>query len=283
MAGLNRENDPATMLPEVERFRVLGVPVSAVNMERALARLDTLIRAPQGDAAAYVCVRDVNGVVECQDDPKLLAIHEQAAMVTPDGMPIVWLGQRSGFPHVDRVYGPDLMLEVCAVSEQRGYRHYFFGGGEGVADLLAARLQQRFPGLAVVGTHCPPFRALTRAEQEGAAAAILASGANIVWIGLGSPKQERWMAEMAPLLPGRILIGVGAAFDFHAGLKRQAPRWIQRSGLEWAFRLATEPRRLWRRYLVNNTRFVALLIAEQLRGGLRRSRLRRRAASRSTS
>ena len=123
MAGLNRENDPATMLPELERFRVLGVPVSAIDMERALARIDMLIRAPHSDAAAYVCVRDVNGVVECQDDPKLLAVHEQAAMVTPDGMPIVWLGQRSGFPHVDRVYGPDLMLELCAVSEERGYRH----------------------------------------------------------------------------------------------------------------------------------------------------------------
>jgi N-acetylglucosaminyldiphosphoundecaprenol N-acetyl-beta-D-mannosaminyltransferase len=142
-----------------------------------------------------------------------------------------------------------------------------------VADLLARRLGDRFPGLAIVGTHCPPFRPLTPEERQAAAAAIEASGADIVWVGLGSPKQEHWMADMAPLLPGRLLIGVGAAFDFHAGLKRQAPRWIQRSGMEWAFRLATEPRRLWRRYTVNNTRFVTMLLGEQLRRAWQRRRL----------
>jgi N-acetylglucosaminyldiphosphoundecaprenol N-acetyl-beta-D-mannosaminyltransferase len=283
MTHMTRGGEPAIVLPELDRFRVLGVPISAIDMKQALARIDMLIRNPQPDAAAYVCVRDVNGVIACQSDARLQAIHEQAAMVTPDGMPIVWLGQRSGFTNVDRVYGPDLLLEICAVSKARGYRHYFYGGGPGVADLLATRLETRYPGLEVVGTFTPPYRPLNPAEQLSVATAINASDANIVWVGLGSPKQEHWMAEMAHLLPGRLLIGVGAAFDFHAGLKRQAPRYIQRSGMEWAFRLATEPRRLWRRYLFNNTQFLSMLLHEQLRGVWRRSRRRRSAPSRSTS
>lgn len=266
-----------------ERYRVLGVPISAIDMPEAVARIETLIRQPRPDGAAYICVRDVNGVMESQRDARLLAIHEQAAMVTPDGMPVVWLGRRAGFAHVDRVYGPDLMLEICGRSASYGYRHYFYGGGEGVAALLAERLQKRFSGLAVVGVECPPFRPLTPAEREATATAIRASGAHIVWVGLSTPKQERWMADMAPLLPGQVLIGVGAAFDFHAGLKPQAPRWMQRSGLEWVFRLATEPRRLWRRYLFNNTQFVVMIGQEAARATLSRLRLRGSATSGSAS
>lgn len=266
------DNEPFISAPEPEHFRVLGVPISAIDMTQAVARIDSLIRNPRTDSAAYICVRDVNGVVESQRDRHLLAIHEHAAMVTPDGMPMVWLGRRAGFDHVDRVYGPDLMLDICDVSADRGYRHYFYGGAEGVAELLAERLEARFRGLDVVGRYCPPFRPLSDDEREADAAHIRASGAHIVWVGLSTPKQERWMAEMAPLLPGTVLIGVGAAFDFHAGLKPQAPRWLQRSGMEWAFRLATEPRRLWRRYLFNNTRFVTLLAGETLREALVRRR-----------
>jgi N-acetylglucosaminyldiphosphoundecaprenol N-acetyl-beta-D-mannosaminyltransferase len=283
MTLMTRDGKPPVLLPELDRFRVLGVPVSAIDMRQALERIDMLIRSPKPEAASYVCVRDVNGVIECHRDPRLQTIHEEAEIVTPDGMPIVWLGKRAGFAHVDRVYGPDLMLEVCAVSGSRGYRHYLYGGGEGVADLLASRLGSRFPGLAIAGTRCPPFRPLTPEERRATAAEIDASGAQIVWVGLGSPKQEHWMADMAPLLPGRLLIGVGAAFDFHAGLKRQAPRFIQRSGMEWAFRLATEPRRLWRRYLVNNSRFVTMLLVEQLRASWHRIRLRDPDPSRSPS
>lgn len=278
MTHHSRSGEPAILLPEPEQFRVLGVQVSAIDMAEALARIDVLTRQKRRAEAAYVCVRDVNGVIESQRDPRLMAIHEKAAMVTPDGMPMVWLGKRAGFDHIERVYGPDLMLAVCGISAARGYRHFLYGGGEGVAELLQRRLESRFSGLAIVGTHTPPFRPLTEAEKQAAAAAIMASGADIVWVGLGSPKQEHWMAEMAPRLPGKVLIGVGAAFDFHAGLKRQAPRWIQRIGMEWAFRLATEPRRLWRRYLINNTLFVLMLVAEALRG----DRARGAAPSRST-
>lgn len=251
-------------------YRVLGVKVSAVDMPKAVETLDRLARRPGTAPGAYVCVRDVNGIMESQRDPALLAIHERAAMVTPDGMPVVWLGKRSGRGRVDRVYGPDLLHAVCAVSVECGYRHFFYGGGEGVADLLARRLGERFAGLAVVGTHCPPFRPLREDERRVVADEIRASGADFVWVGLSTPKQERFMAEMAPLLPGVVLLGVGAAFDFHAGLKPQAPRWLQRSGLEWAFRLATEPRRLWRRYLVNNSGFLALLLTHELRQALGR-------------
>ncbi len=282
MTHMTRDGEPPILLPEPERFRVLGVPVSAIDMAQALAHIDLLTRQKRNERGSYVCVRDVNGVIECQRDARLRTIHEQAALVTPDGMPMVWLGKRAGFDHIDRVYGPDLMLAVCAVSEERGYRHFLYGGGEGVVGLLRDRLERRFDGLAIVGTHTPPFRRLSSAERRAVAAEINASGANIVWVGLGSPKQEHWMAEMAPLLPGKVLIGVGAAFDFHAGLKRQAPRWVQRRGMEWAFRLATEPRRLWRRYLFNNTRFIWLLGAEWLRGA-RDRRLGASAPSRSTS
>lgn len=272
MTNLPDDNEPFVPAAEPEHFRVLGVPISAIDMKQAVARIDNLIRNPRTDSAAYICVRDVNGVGESQRDRQLLAIHEHAAMVTPDGMPMVWLGRRAGFDHVDRVYGPDLMLEICGVSADRGYRHFFYGGAEGVAELLAERLEARSGGLDVVGRHCPPFRPLSDDEREADAAEIRASGAHIVWDGLSTPKQERWMAEMAPLLPGLVLIGVGAAFDFHAGLKAQAPRWLQRSGMEWAFRLATEPRRLWRRYLFNNTRFVTSLAGEMLLAALVRRR-----------
>ena len=178
-------------------------------------------------------------------------VHNAADMVTPDGMPLVWLGRLFGHRHVTRVYGPDLLLELCAATAIPGLRHFFYGGGEGVAEILTSRLRERFPALVVAGTCTPPYRPLSAAERATIIETIEASRPDIVWVGLGAPKQERWMAEFAPNLRIPVLIGVGAAFDFHAGVKPQAPRWMQRSGLEWLFRLATEPRRLWRRYLLS--------------------------------
>jgi N-acetylglucosaminyldiphosphoundecaprenol N-acetyl-beta-D-mannosaminyltransferase len=182
-------------------------------------------------------------VLECHDAPDLAAIVNQAGMATPDGMPLVWLGRLRGHP-VERVYGPDLMLAVCERGQARGYRHFFYGGAEGVAETLAARLRARFPRLLVAGSYCPPFRPLTAAEEREVAAQINASGADIVWVGLGTPKQDYWVARFRPLLTAPVLIAVGAAFDFHAGRVRQAPRWMQRAGLEWLFRLTQDPRRL---------------------------------------
>lgn len=254
------------------RTNVLGVGVSAVNMRLALETIDRWIAAGERQ---YVCITGVHGVMESQHDPELRQIHNEAGMVTPDGMPLVWLSKWRGHAHVDRVYGPDLMLALCQHSLDKGYRHYFYGGSEGVPELLAERLAARFPGLEVAGTYSPPFRALSEEEDEQIVAAINAARPDVIWVGLSTPKQERWMASHVGRVDAPVMIGVGAAFDFHAGLKRQAPYWMQRSGSEWLFRLMTEPRRLWRRYLKNNPRFVALVAAQWL--GLRSFELDARA------
>jgi N-acetylglucosaminyldiphosphoundecaprenol N-acetyl-beta-D-mannosaminyltransferase len=244
---------------------VLGVEVSAVNMGRAVAAIETAIRQRQ---RGYVCVTGVHGVMESQRDARLRHIHNEAFLVVPDGMPLVWLSKLDGKPYVDRVYGPDLMLEVCDRSREWGARHYFYGGQEGVPELLSERLSSRFPGLHVAGCYSPPFGPIEPAEDEKIVDRINAAEPDIVWVGLSTPKQERWMADHLGRIEAPIMAGVGAAFDFHAGLKPQAPAVLQRAGLEWAFRLATEPRRLWRRYLRNNPAFVALVAAQKL--GLRR-------------
>jgi N-acetylglucosaminyldiphosphoundecaprenol N-acetyl-beta-D-mannosaminyltransferase len=169
-------------------------------------------------------------------------------MTTPDGMSIVWLARWMGYSGVDRVYGPDLMRVVCQRSVQEGWRHFLYGGAPGVAEQLADRLRDQFPNLQIVGCYTPPFRLLTEEEDSRVVQYIRSLAPHIVWVGISTPKQERWMAEHLHTLDVPVLIGVGAAFDFLAGVKKQAPRWIQRSGMEWLFRLASEPRRLWKRY-----------------------------------
>ena len=244
---------PAQADADHPRVDVLGVPVSAITMGQAVRTIGGWIasRSPN-----YVCITGVHGVMESVSDETLRAIHTRAGLVTPDGMPLVWLAWHAGYPHVERVYGPDLMLAVCSASASHGWRHFFYGGGPGVGDRLVTRLRSRFPTLDVAGVYSPPFRAITPEEDEVVVETINAAHADIVWIGLSTPKQERWMAAHIGRVNAPVLIGVGAAFDFHAGLKRQAPPWMQRSGLEWSFRLMTEPRRLWKRYLTNNPRFV---------------------------
>lgn len=244
--------------PDV-RVNVLGVGISPVSLREASERVVALATSHRG---GYVCVTGVHGVMESHDDDALRAVHNHADLVVPDGMPMVWLSKLRGHPDVTRVYGPDLMLEVARRTAGSEVTHFLYGGAPGVAEKLAARLVARFPGLTIAGSYCPPFRALTDEETTAIVGAIDASAATIVWVGLSTPKQERWMHEFAPRLPGRVLLGVGAAFDFHAGLKPQAPSWMQRSGLEWLFRLITEPRRLWRRYLRNNPRFIGLTLLQ---------------------
>lgn len=248
--------------PEVPRVDVLGVNVSAVNMDQALDALDRWITE---DARTYVCVTGVHGVMESRRDERLRHIHNDAGLVTPDGMPLVWWSRASGQRHVTRVYGPDLLLACCRRSLTTGYRHFFYGGNDGVADLLARRLAQKFPGLVVAGTYTPPFRPLTPEEDDEVVARINAAAPEVLWVGLSTPKQEYWMAEHVGRIAAPVMIGVGAAFDFHAGLKKQAPVWMQHSGLEWLFRLGSEPRRLWKRYLVNNPAFVSLALQEAWR------------------
>lgn len=243
------------------RTNILGVGVSAVNMPLATDQIESWIAA---GARQYVCVTTVHGLTECQRDPELRRIHNRAGMVTPDGMPLVWVSRLRGQKHVRRVYGPDLLLAMCAISAQKGYRNYFYGGAEGVAQRLVERLSQRFPGLVVVGVESPPFRPLSAEEDQAAVERINLAAPDLVWVGLGAPKQERWLAAHVGRIEAPVLLGVGAAFDFHAGIKKQAPGWMQRAGLEWLFRLGSEPGRLWKRYLVNNPWFVWLVVLQLL-------------------
>lgn len=244
------------------RVDVLGVEISAVNMQMTL---DTVIGWVVTSERQYVCVTGVHGVMESQRDRALAAIHNNAGLTTPDGMPMVWAGKAAGATWIQRVYGPDMMLAVLGEAQTRGWSSFFYGGAPGVPELLAERLQERFPGLQVAGIHSPPFRPLTSDELHETAALINASGASLVWVGLSTPKQERLMAELRPLLEAPVLFGVGAAFDFHAGRLRQAPPWMQMSGLEWLYRLSKEPRRLWKRYLTNNPRFVIAIVRRRPR------------------
>jgi N-acetylglucosaminyldiphosphoundecaprenol N-acetyl-beta-D-mannosaminyltransferase len=238
---------------------VLGVGVSALTMAQAVSVIEGWVASADRQ---YVCVTGVHGVMESQDHPELRDIHNQAGLVTPDGMPLVWVSRVKGYSQVERVYGPDLMLACCAASVRKGYRHFFYGGAPGVPERLAARLRERFPELVVAGTWSPPFRETTPAEDQATIDRINAAKPDIVWVGLSTPKQERWMAAHVGRLSVPVLIGVGAAFDFHAGVKRQAPRIMQRAGLEWLFRMASEPRRLSRRYLRNNPRFLWSIVLQ---------------------
>lgn len=244
------------------RVNILGVGISAINMTTAL---DTIAGWTAQRASQYVCVFPVHSVMECQKDAELRRIANASGLTTPDGMPLVWLSRLRGYRHVTRVYGPDLMSAVCVASVEPGYRHFFYGGAEGVPEKLASVLARQYPGLNVVGTYAPPFRPLAPEEDERIVEMINATHADIVWVGLGTPKQDHWMATHVGRIKAPVLIGVGAAFDFLSGLKRQAPRWMQQTGLEWLFRLITEPRRLWRRYLVNNLLFVLLVLSQALR------------------
>jgi N-acetylglucosaminyldiphosphoundecaprenol N-acetyl-beta-D-mannosaminyltransferase len=249
-----RGEDARGAIPRVD---LLGVGVSAITMDTAVREIAGWIADGRQH---YVCVTGVHGIMEAQRDPELLRIHNDSGLTTPDGMPLVWASRWAGACHVDRVYGPDLMLELCALAADRGWRSFFYGGKPGVAQLLAERLTARLPGLIVAGTESPPFRELSPEEDTGAVERINAARPDIIWVGLSTPKQERWMAAHTGRVLAPVLIGVGAAFDIHAGLLPQAPVWMQRRGLEWAYRLAREPRRLWRRYLGNNPRFVAAIV-----------------------
>jgi N-acetylglucosaminyldiphosphoundecaprenol N-acetyl-beta-D-mannosaminyltransferase len=252
---MNREESERSVV----RANVLGVGVSALNLDSATC---VILRALETRTKGYICVTGVHGVSEAQDDSEFRGILNNAFLNTPDGMPMVWMGRLQGFGVMRRVYGPDLMLRVCEASVQRGLTHYLYGGAEGVAQTLKERLEARFPGLKIAGTATPPFRPLTSKEEEDLASEVSRLKPDVFWIGLSTPKQEKFMASHWQKLDATLFVGVGAAFDFHAGRVRQAPRWMQRSGLEWFFRLACEPRRLWKRYLKNNPRFVLRACAQ---------------------
>jgi N-acetylglucosaminyldiphosphoundecaprenol N-acetyl-beta-D-mannosaminyltransferase len=254
-------SSPPAPLPTAE---ILGIPLAISDYARVLDWMEAMIAA---DARGYLTAAAVNLVMSAREQPETLAAVLGAALVVPDGMPLVWALHALGHRHATRVYGPDLMAHFCARAAHKGTPVYLYGGrhDDHARELLVRRLRERFPGLPIAGASSPPFRTLTAAENEHEIERINDSGAAVVWVGTGQPRQERWMHEMRPLLRAPLLVGVGAAFDFHAGLIRQAPPWMQRNGLEWSYRLSREPRRLWRRYARYNPRFVAAFAAQYVR------------------
>ena len=250
------------------RANVLGVGVHGVNMTTAVQAVEQAVREGR---KGCVCVTGVHGVSEAQHDEALRRIHNRAFLVVPDGMPMVWVGRLQGLRDMGRVYGPDLMMEICRRSVETGASHFLYGGREGVAAQLADVLRARFPGIRIAGVFTPPFRPLDAAEEQELVRQVAETRPDYFWIGLGTPKQERFAAAWIDRLDTRVMLGVGAAFDVHTGRIQDAPAWMKSAGLQWLHRLMQEPRRLARRYLVNNPLFVARILLQF--AGLRRRSL----------
>ena len=242
---------------------MLGIPLAVSDYAGVMDWMEATIAA---GGRASVTAAAVNLVMSAAEQPETMAAVLATTLVVPDGQPLVWALRALGHRAATRVYGPDLMAGFCARAAREGIPVYLYGGKTPQAlALLEERLGERFPGLPIAGGYSPPFRALSGEEEERVIEAIDSSGAAVVWVGTGQPKQELWMARMRPRLHVPLLVGVGAAFDFHAGLLAQAPPWMQRAGLEWSYRLAREPRRLWRRYARYNPRFVAAFARQYAR------------------
>lgn len=248
----------------IEYRHILGVRVDASNYASATRQVAAW--AARGESR-YVCLGAVNNIMEARDSPRYRSVMEQADLVTSDGMPLVWLLRALGVRGATRVYGPDLMPVVLAAAAREGIPVGFYGGTRTVLHRVLARVRREFPAVKVAYAESPPFRPLTGEEDQRTTQAICTSGVRILFVGIGSPKQDLWMHAHRGHIPV-VMLGVGAAFDFLAGAKPQAPRWMQASGLEWTFRLATEPRRLWRRYLKQNPRFLLLALAQIARARL---------------
>jgi N-acetylglucosaminyldiphosphoundecaprenol N-acetyl-beta-D-mannosaminyltransferase len=244
--------------------QILGIPLAISDYQHVLDWMDAMIAT---NTRGYVTAAAVNLVMSAQEQPATRAAVLDATLAVPDGMPLVWALHALGHPSATRVYGPDLMAHFCARAADNGTPIYLYGGrhDDAARELLVRRLRERFGGLVIAGASSPPFRPLTANEEQREIDLINASGAAVVWVGTGQPRQEQWMHRMRPLLQPALLVGVGAAFDFHAGLISQAPPWMQRNGLEWIYRLSREPRRLWRRYARYNPRFVVGFAGQYLR------------------
>jgi N-acetylglucosaminyldiphosphoundecaprenol N-acetyl-beta-D-mannosaminyltransferase len=242
-------------------FETLGVRVHAARMDQVVAQMERWIG--EGSRGHSIAATGMHGLVEAQHDPEFKKILNATDLVVPDGMPLVWLARRRGYRLPQRVYGPDLMMTFCQRAERK-YRHFFYGGEPGVAERLAELLQRRFPGVEIAGVFSPPFRPLSAAEDDEIVTLISGSSPDVLWVGLGTPKQERWMFELGHRIKVPVMVSVGAAFDMLSGRQKQAPRWLRDRGLEWLFRLMREPRRLWRRYLLGGPQFLAYLVLESL-------------------
>lgn len=246
----------------VKKISLLGVNVSRVNLGLAQEQIYEWVRLKN---RTYVCVAPVATLVDAKHDPKYMEVVNAAGMVTPDGMPVVWLAQWRGCQDISRTYGPDLMQEVCQHGQDLGLRHFFYGGNEEVLVKLRQKLNGLYPRIKVAGQYAPPYRKEAWREDKEIIEMMNSSQADIIWVGLGSPKQDFWMHLNRPLLNCPVIVGAGAAFDFLSGVKPQAPRWVQRSGFEWLFRLCCEPKRLWRRYLIGNSLFLYYVMKDSLK------------------
>jgi N-acetylglucosaminyldiphosphoundecaprenol N-acetyl-beta-D-mannosaminyltransferase len=245
---------------QIQSFNVLGVSMSALDLSRATQAVFACCRAKR---KGYVCVTGVHGISEARRDDAFRRILNGAVLNTTDGMPLVWLGRRAVATWVDRVYGPDLMLEIFRATQDGALSHFLYGGLPGVADALKERMEARFPGVRIVGTYCPPFRPLSAEEETDLTERVAAANPDLFWVGLSTPKQERFMADYLTRLSCGVMLGVGAAFDFHSGRVRQAPRWVQRSGFEWLYRISQEPGRLWKRYCINIPLFLGRIVLQK--------------------
>ncbi len=250
------------------RANVLGVGIHAVNLHTAIEFVENSIGS---QSSGYVCVTGVHGVMEANRDLEFRSILDSALLVLPDGMPTIWVGRCQKHREMKRVFGPDFMSEVCSRSAKNRYSHFLYGGKPGVAEDLQRCLEKKYPEINIVGTFTPPFRPLNTREQNGLVDTIARLKPDIVWVGLSTPKQERFMADMVGRIDCKLMIGVGAAFDIHTNRVNDAPLWIKNIGLQWMHRLCQEPRRLWKRYLINNSMFLWYL-GLQL-AGIRRVRL----------
>ena len=241
---------------------MLGVRVDAVQIPEAIKVLESWIE--ERGPARYVAVTGMHGVSVSREDAAFGDILRHASLVVADGMPLVWLGRWQGFKQMRRrVYGPELMETFCRETGSK-YRHFFYGGAPGVADALAQAERQRW-GIQIAGTYCPPFRPLSEEQETEMQRLVEDTHPDVLWVGLSTPKQERWMYEHRNTLRVPAMLGVGAAFDLNTGRQKQAPTWMRENGLEWLFRLCSEPRRLWRRYIVNGSKFLWAVCVEQLR------------------
>lgn len=240
----------------MKKFTIAGLDVVSGSVRDVVAQISQWIDA---GIHTYICVTGANGVVEANRTPLVLQAHQKAGLVVPDGMPLVWIGKAIGFIKSQRIYGPDLFLAVCRRAQDEKWSIFFYGCTTRVLVALSQKLRERFPKLIIAGVYAPPFRALTKSESKNIVQMINISRAQIVFVGLSTPKQELWMDAHSKKLHANVLLGVGAAFDFIAGTKKQAPLWVQRAGLEWLFRLFQEPKRLWYRSTVINIHFLILI------------------------
>ncbi len=243
--------------------KILGIRVDPLNMKAAIDRISGLMRSFR---KGYICLVGVHGIAEAQNNPGLADMFADATLMVPDGMPTVWIGHLQGFRQMERVTGPDLMLEVFGWPEYAHCRHFLYGGKHGVAAELKSALLLRFPWVHIVGTYTPPFRELTVDEEHSLADQLTTLRVDMMWVGISTPKQERFMCRMLPLLTSTLMFGVGAAFDYHTGRIKDSPRWMKRAGLQWFHRLLQDPRRLFWRYVRSNSLFLWCLLLEALDG-----------------